>query len=871
MMLLRFSPRAGTVFPWSGWLWLWLVWSGGVTSLLATPQAYFVDGFHGGVYGHYPLTFTRYIVDTLREHPEWKLNLEIEPATWDWAQTNTPEDYAEFKQIIADQSAAGRMEYVNPAYGQSYLWDISGESIIQQFQYGMRTLRQHFPGLRFTTYASEEPCFTSALPGILKSLGFQYAVLKNPNTCWGGYTRAHGGELVNWIGPDGTAIPTVPRYLGERLVVADTWDTIGAYNTPEYIDAALAAGIAHPVGMCLQDAGWRNGPWLRDGSRAYQPTKYVTWRNYFEDVGVKPPQEDWHVSQEDVQVSLVWGAQVLQRIAQKVRSAENRIVTAEKMAALAKVWEARAWPQADLDRAWPPLLLSQHHDCWIVPYNGRRGDTWADKVTTWTGTTKTISDDLIQQAGASLMPAPVANGDTYVRVFNTLGNARTNLVGVTLPDGWGDAPVRITDAGGREVPVQKIQEVGVTQVLFPAATPALGYATYRLEKKMPAGFSGVSAQLLPDGRCQLENESYRMILDPRRGGAVSSLQAKHMANRELVDAENPRAFNELRGYFYELDKYLSTTDQPATLQVLESGPLRARVEIHGALGSNAVTQVVTLAAGEPVIDCRLKIDWQGSPGIGLDLEQGSGYERNQNRKAFYDDRPKLQVLFPLKLAGQRVFKDAPFDVTASELDDTFFDTWTGIKNNIILHWVDVVNATHDAGMTLFTDHTTSYLHGTNYPLGLTVQYSGTGLWGRDYSIRGPTGIHYALLPHAGDWEAAGVARASAGWNEPLLTREFVATTAPDHSTRSLLSMDRPGWEVPALECAQDQVCIRLYNPSAQPAKRQLTYSGPVTAATQIQLNGTVLRDLPVTKDAAGRAQFDLSLPPFGVGTVRLTP
>src|SRR5690348_3205587 len=140
MRLLRFSFRASIVSSWGCWLGLLLVWHGGVTALLAAPQAYFVDGFHGGVYGHYPPTFTRYIVDTLRQHPDWKLNLEIEPATWDWAQTNTPEDYAEFRQLIANQSATARMEYVNPAYAQSYLWDISGESLIQQFQYGMRTL-----------------------------------------------------------------------------------------------------------------------------------------------------------------------------------------------------------------------------------------------------------------------------------------------------------------------------------------------------------------------------------------------------------------------------------------------------------------------------------------------------------------------------------------------------------------------------------------------------------------------------------------------------------------------------------------------------------------------------------------------------------
>ena len=160
----------------------------------AAQPAYFVDGYHGGVYGHYPESFTKFIVDSLRKNPAWKISLEIEPETWDVAQTNAPQDYADFQALIADQSVRGRIEYVNPAYGQSYLWNISGESIIRQFDYGIRKLRHHFPSLGFSTYSSEEPCFTSALPGILKSFGFTHAVLKNPNTCWGGYTRAFGGN-----------------------------------------------------------------------------------------------------------------------------------------------------------------------------------------------------------------------------------------------------------------------------------------------------------------------------------------------------------------------------------------------------------------------------------------------------------------------------------------------------------------------------------------------------------------------------------------------------------------------------------------------------------------------------------------------------
>ncbi len=298
---------------------------------------YFADGQHGGIYGHYPPYVTQFLVDQLREHPDWRINLEIEPPTWDVVQTNTPSAYAAFKELAADQSAAGRIEFVNPQYGQSYLWNITGESIVRQFDYGSAKLREHFPNAAFSTYASEEPMFTSALPEILRSFGFKDAVLKNPDTCWGGYTRAFGGELVNWIGPDGTGIPTVPRYAIEALKPGSTWQTTAWNNSTDYISAAFSAGIQHPIGMCFQDAGWRNGPWLGDGKRSPHPVEYQTWRHYFEKVAAQKPSEDWHFTPEDVQVSLMWGAQVLQQIAQEVRGAENKIGMAEKLAALARV------------------------------------------------------------------------------------------------------------------------------------------------------------------------------------------------------------------------------------------------------------------------------------------------------------------------------------------------------------------------------------------------------------------------------------------------------------------------------------------------------------------------------------------------------
>jgi hypothetical protein len=100
-------------------------------------KAYFIDGYHGGVYGHYPLGYTSFIVEKLKENPSWNINLEIEPETWDSVLVREPAALKELQQFFADQSTTGRIEYVSPAYGQSYLYNISGESIIRHFSYGI--------------------------------------------------------------------------------------------------------------------------------------------------------------------------------------------------------------------------------------------------------------------------------------------------------------------------------------------------------------------------------------------------------------------------------------------------------------------------------------------------------------------------------------------------------------------------------------------------------------------------------------------------------------------------------------------------------------------------------------------------------------
>ena len=534
------------------------------------------------------------------------------------------------------------------------------------------------------------------------------------------------------------------------------------------------------------------------------------------------------------------------------------------------------------------MLLSEHHDCWIVPYNiSRRSDTskptllglpvpgtsWAEKVANWTEQTRQASDAAAQESIAALAgDAPVAAGADhgFVRLFNTVVGERQETARVALPDGWAAGQVRVLDDTGREVPSQVAARPGsdAADVLFTADVPSIGYSTYRLEKMRAAPSAAAGVTVQADGSWKIDTDLYALVLDPSRGGVIQSLKAKRLNQAEYVDAGNARRFAEIRGYFFEQQKYLSSADHPAALTLLENGPVQVRVQICGSIGSHPLTQTLTLCQGQPAIDFHLRIDWQGSPGIGSDYSQAAAWKKEDYRKAFYDDREKLQVLFPLKLESRKIYKNAPFDVTESKLADTFFTTWDGIKNNIILNWVDAIDGTGNRGTALFSDHTTSYVHGADSPLGLTLQYAGIGLWGRKYSITGPTEVHFALAPHAGTWAQAGIWTQSDRWNEPLVASSVLANPPPGPARQSMVDIAGPGWEISAIVRDQSDLLVRVFNAEGDATPHQMTFGGQADRVETAELDGREIGELP-TQELGGKLTATLSIPRFRIQTLRL--
>ena len=740
-----------------------LLFFGIVLSCQLNAQNYFVDGYHGGLYGHYPLdTYTQYILEQIHEHPDWYVCLEIEPETWDSVRVRTPQAYSEFQQV-----AVGRqVEFTNPTYAQPYMYCISGESILRQFQYGIRKLRQHFPDARIETYACEEPCYTSCLPTILPFFGFRYITLKCPDTCWGGYANNFGGQFVRLVGPDGSSMPCVPRYECEELQPNSVWQTIAWNNQESYWKACQEAGIKQPIGMCYQDAGWRKGPWIGYGDTIKHGTEYILWSDYFERFLPERVLLEHRFSQEDICPGLMWGSQVLQQIAQRCRSAENALIQSEKILAIARLSNGYHWDQTVLDEAWRKLMLSQHHDCWIVPYNDGMAvlkGTWAQNVNRWTQSCIQTAQFLSEDALSSISPS----GQQSLLIINTTSNRLHTIVPVG--QGRGHIEVDLPAFGYRIIPLTKISPV---------------------KKSHDIRIKG--DELL------VETDCLSLRFDLQHGGVIRSL-VNRQSGVEHVDSTSTFAFGEIRGWWADKERFHSTADASATIEIHTDNRLVKEFTITTSVAGIPVRTSYTLRKGSPVIDCHTDILWT----------------RNQHIGKLYDTRFALSLILPTQQGT--LSKNAPFDVCESRFSDTFFDDWHQLKHNLILDWIDVRSSS--ASLALFSDHTTSYSYGQDFPLALTLQYSGKGLWGRDYRIVEPTRVHYAIVPHQGHWDQANIPAIYEQWKEPPIIRR-VSTSAPQQC--SFLDLTGTGRQLTSVTLNDTALQARIFNATTSLSRFQIS-------------------------------------------------
>jgi alpha-mannosidase len=334
----------------------------------------------------------------------------------------------------------------------------------------------------------------------------------------------------------------------------------------------------------------------------------------------------------------------------------------------------------------------------------------------------------------------------------------------------------------------------------------------------------------------LENQWMRVTVD--RDGLLASVRDR-VADRELLSGpgnllqlhpDHPNAWDA-----WDIDRHYRRrhTDLTAaeSVELVESGPLRATVRVVRAFGTSRVTQEIRLTAASRRLDIVTDIDWQESEKV-------------------------LKAAFPLDVHAERSAAEIQFGHVHRP---THTNTgWDAARFEICAHrWLRV--AEDGYGVAVLNDST--YGHDVTR----TPHEQGLGTTVRLTLLRAPhspdpetdLGTHrftYALLPGAGVGDAVAEGLAL---NLPLRS-----AAAP--SLEPLVSVDNPAVTVESVKLAEDRsgdVVVRLYESRGGRARATLTTGFPVARAQVADLLERPLHEAP--------SEFELR--PFQILTLRLRP
>jgi alpha-mannosidase len=239
------------------------------------------------------------------------------------------------------------------------------------------------------------------------------------------------------------------------------------------------------------------------------------------------------------------------------------------------------------------------------------------------------------------------------------------------------------------------------------------------------------------------------------------------------------------------------------MRVTEEGPLRASVAFTYQLSeSSSLRQVVSLTAVSPRLDFATEVEW-------------------------HESQRFLKVEFPWDLRSMEATYEVQFGYLRRP---THFNTsWDMARFEVCGHrWADL--AEPDYGVALLND--CKYGYGTE---GNVMRLSLLRSPGAPdpHADRGPHRFTYAVLPHLGSFQEAGVIDEAQRLNVPLHLRR----TYQDPRQVTWFHVDREAIVIDTVKKAEDSeaIIVRLYESHGTRGHVRLTSTLPVTAAGRCNL------------------------------------
>ncbi len=501
------------------------------------------------------------------------------------------------------------------------------------------------------------------------------------------------------------------------------------------------------------------------------------------------------------------------------------------------------YPRAALDRIWKTVLLHQFHD--ILP-GSSIGWVHREAESTYVALIGQLTEIIDDALGVLATDAPqLANSAPHDRdeviVFGSdgepLGSPRTSIAGSGLDPA--DGTVQVLADGTSVAARVRIPALSVVPLV---ALPADDSVIYE-----------------PTGRV-LANGHLRVVFDD--DGLLSSV--RHLdSDREVLAPGGRGNLLQIHPDFpneydaWDLDEFYrrQVTDLVAadSFEVLDIGPLLARIRVVRSFRSSSVVQVVSLRAHSSRLDVETEIDW---------------HERDH----------VLKVSFPLDLQADHLTREIQFGHVSTAFHTN--TSWDAARFEVCAHrWVDVAEPGfgvallndakygHDATRvrssldTPATDLRLTLLKGAQYP--------------DPHADEGHHAFTYSLLPHVGDLRDAGLV--AEGYRLNVAPRVVAGSTnrsvpvTPD--VAPLVVCSNPAVVVEAVKPADDgsgDLIVRIFESFGARSSFTLELGAPpasVQVTDLLEEPNATIPDVPV--DVTGRA-ISGELRPFQIATLRVT-
>lgn len=770
----------------------------------------------------------RSALDRMKEFPDFVFTCAA-AAIYEWVEENDPAMFEEVRQRVAE----GRWAITGGWWIQADCNLPSGESFVRQALYAQRYFHSRF-GVRCRCgYCVDSFGHCASLPKILRGCGMTGWVWMRPQE----HENADIPKpLFRWQADDGSEV------LAMRIT-HQGYTTRGADELKRRIEDIRERYPETGPGstqLCFFGVGNHGGGPTIEQLQAIEHQRSETGGPQL----LYSSPERFHDLHADAQLPSYKGElqhhasgcyAAVSLIKSLNRQAENRLSEAEAWSAAARMAVGKPPPTDKLTRAWKHVLFNQFHDILA-------------------GTSLEESyEDARHQIGAAIHTADYVKNSaqqavswqvdtrgpgTPLFVFNNLPIPFSGLV-ETEDFGFGapQTSPRFTDAAGAPVPAQAIRphsEVGGTgaarrRAVVRLDVPPLGYCLLRLhEADSPPPIPAERRPALRAKRRLLENEYIRLRIRPNGCIAVADRCTGRQVLNTTAGAGACVVFPDTsdtwsHGVFRFGDQGTAFSLQETEL--VEEGPLRARIRCRFRHADSRLTLDYTLGVGEPFLGIDGEIDWRGRGSI-------------------------VKMLFPLRVASRQHTAEIPYG--------TLVRPNNGAEEPM-QRWVDVSG--QSCGVTVANDCKYSYdvrgntlritlLRSPVYAHHLPTQLDPD----REYRVtdQGRQRFRLRLVPHAGDWRDAGVMAAALQLNSPpntLFETKHPGTLAP---STCFLQWSSPGVTPGALKPAEsgDGLVLRVAESLGEPTR--CTFSLPTTGHSWTRsLRGGEIRTFLIPLEAGG--------------------